>query len=53
MSDLQQYALGSSDAEHERLMVQAEFLRPWTDRYLRAGGLERGHVGARPGVGSR
>lgn len=36
------YALGSSDLEHQRLMVQARFLRPWTDRFLRAGGLRPG-----------
>lgn len=36
------YALGSSDLEHQRLMVQARFLRPWTDHFLRAGGLVPG-----------
>lgn len=36
------YALGSSDLEHERLMVQARMLRPWTERFLRAGGLAPG-----------
>lgn len=36
------YALGSSDPEHQRLMIQARFLRPWTDRFLRAGGLAPG-----------
>jgi SAM-dependent methyltransferase len=36
------YPLGSSDAEHERLMFQARVLRQWTDRFLRAGGLRPG-----------
>lgn len=36
------YALGSSDLEHQRLMVQARFLRPWTERFLQAGGLAPG-----------
>ena len=36
------YPLPSSDAEHERLMVQARLLRPWTERFLRAGGLRPG-----------
>lgn len=36
------YPLPASDAEHERLMVQARLLRPWTERFLRAGGLRAG-----------
>jgi SAM-dependent methyltransferase len=36
------YPLGSSDAEHERLMFQARVLRQWTNRFLRAGGLRPG-----------
>lgn len=36
------YPLGSSDMEHERLMVQARLLRPWTEHFLRAGGLRPG-----------
>lgn len=36
------YPLPRSDSEHERLMVQARLLRPWTDRFLRAGGLRPG-----------
>lgn len=36
------YPMGSSDMEHERLMVQGRLLRPWTDRFLRAGGLGPG-----------
>lgn len=36
------YPLGSSDAEHERLMFQGRVLRQWTDRFLRAGGLRPG-----------
>lgn len=42
MANEANYPLGSSDAEDERLMVQAEVLRPWTDRFLRAGGLRPG-----------
>lgn len=29
------YPLGSSDAEHPRLMFQARVLRQWTDRFPR------------------
>jgi ubiquinone/menaquinone biosynthesis C-methylase UbiE len=36
------YALGSSDREHRRLMAQARILRPWTERFLRLGGLRPG-----------
>lgn len=36
------YPLGSSDAEHERLLFQARVLRQWTGRFLRAGGLRPG-----------
>lgn len=36
------YLLGSSDLEHQRLMVQARILRPSTDRFLRLGGLRPG-----------
>lgn len=36
------YPLGSSDAEDDRLMVQSRAVRPWTDRFLRAGGLRPG-----------
>lgn len=36
------YALGSTDLEHQRLMVQGRYLRPWTDRFLRLGGLRTG-----------
>lgn len=36
------YLLGSTESEHRRLMIQARFLRPWTDRFLRAGGLAPG-----------
>ena len=42
MTNTMDYALGSTDAEHERLMVQARFIRPWTERFLRAGGLVPG-----------
>lgn len=37
-----EYPLGSSDAEDERLMLQARVLRQWTERFLRAGGLRPG-----------
>jgi SAM-dependent methyltransferase len=36
------YPLGRSNAEHERLIFQAQVLRQWTDRFLRAGGLRPG-----------
>jgi SAM-dependent methyltransferase len=37
-----EYALGSSDAEHERLIRQAARLAPITERFLRAAGIGRG-----------
>jgi ubiquinone/menaquinone biosynthesis C-methylase UbiE len=36
------YVLGQSIYEQERLMVQARVLRPYTDRFFRAAGLEPG-----------
>jgi hypothetical protein len=39
MTDDSTYALGSTDLEHRRLMVQGHILRPWTERFLRAAGL--------------
>ena len=36
------YLLGSSAEEQERLLLQGRFLRPYTDRYLRAAGLTVG-----------
>jgi SAM-dependent methyltransferase len=36
------YMLGYSDHEHERLMPQARVLRPYTDRFFRAAGLQPG-----------
>lgn len=36
------YLLGSSDLEHQRLMLQARILRPYTERFLRQGGLRPG-----------
>jgi SAM-dependent methyltransferase len=36
------YPLGNSDAEHGRLMRQAEFLRPLTDRLFREAGIGAG-----------
>lgn len=36
------YVLGSSQHEHERLMLQARVLRPYTEKYFRAAGLVSG-----------
>jgi ubiquinone/menaquinone biosynthesis C-methylase UbiE len=36
------YLLGHSGAEYRRLMIQAHFMRPWTERFLRAAGLTDG-----------
>ncbi|WP_155060342.1 class I SAM-dependent methyltransferase [Streptomyces blattellae] len=36
------YVLGSSDQEHQRLMLQARILRPSTEQFLRLGGLGPG-----------
>ena len=36
------YALGYTDAEHERLIRQAEFLAPRTERLFRAAGIGAG-----------
>ncbi|MEX3105529.1 MULTISPECIES: class I SAM-dependent methyltransferase [unclassified Streptomyces] len=36
------YLLGSSDLEHQRLMLQGRILRPATERFLRLGGLRPG-----------
>jgi hypothetical protein len=33
------YPLGNSDAERQRLMLQARVLRQWTNQFLRTGGL--------------
>src|SRR5262245_997779 len=38
-SSASQYALGSTDAEHERLMRQAVCLAPLTERLLREAGI--------------
>jgi len=37
------YALGNSDAEHERLIRQAETLAPCTERFFRDAGISVGH----------
>jgi ubiquinone/menaquinone biosynthesis C-methylase UbiE len=42
MTDQIVYALGSSEPEHRRLMVQSRLLRQWSERFLRAGGLRPG-----------
>jgi ubiquinone/menaquinone biosynthesis C-methylase UbiE len=36
------YMLGNSETEHQRLMLQGRFLRPWTERFLRSAGLAAG-----------
>src|SRR5437868_9520081 len=36
------YALGSSDAEHERLIRQAALLAPFTERFFRSAGIGPG-----------
>src|SRR5438477_12015747 len=36
------YALGSSDAEHERLIRQAALLAPFTERFFRGAGIGTG-----------
>src|SRR5213595_2652402 len=36
------YALGSSDAEHERLIRQAALLAPFTERFFRSAGIGLG-----------
>jgi ubiquinone/menaquinone biosynthesis C-methylase UbiE len=36
------YVLGQSTYEQERLMLQARILRPYTERFFRAAGLEPG-----------
>src|SRR5467141_2809209 len=36
------YALGSSDAEHERLLRQAALLAPFTERFFRSAGIGPG-----------
>src|SRR5437762_14357522 len=36
------YALGSSDAEHERLIRQAALLAPFTERFFRSAGVVLG-----------
>jgi 2-polyprenyl-3-methyl-5-hydroxy-6-metoxy-1,4-benzoquinol methylase len=33
------YVLGQSEAEYQRLMMQARFLRPYTEKYLRSAGV--------------
>jgi SAM-dependent methyltransferase len=38
-----QYALGDSDAEHERLIRQAQRIDPSTERLFREAGIGRGH----------
>jgi len=37
-----QYPLGSTDAEHERLIRQAKWLAPYTERFLRDAGIGSG-----------
>ena len=42
-SAVSQYALGNTDAEHARLMRQAEWLAPHTARLFREAGIGTGH----------
>jgi len=37
-----QYALGSTDAEHERLIRQAAWLAPYTEKFFREAGIGTG-----------
>lgn len=41
MSD-SRYVLGYSETEHRRLQAQARLLQPWTEGFLRSGGLREG-----------
>jgi len=52
-SSTSQYALGSTDAEHERLIRQAKYLDPLTERLLRDAGIGAGQrvLDIRSGVG--
>jgi len=36
------YVLGQTVQEYERLMLQARILRPYTEKFFRAGGLTTG-----------
>jgi SAM-dependent methyltransferase len=42
MSNSNNYVLGLSEQEQERLLLQARLLRPFTDKYLRAAGVVPG-----------
>jgi ubiquinone/menaquinone biosynthesis C-methylase UbiE len=42
-SSTSQYVLGSTDAEHERLIRQAARLDPYTERLFRDAGIGPGH----------
>ena len=42
-SSTSQYALGSTDAEHERLLRQAAWLAPYTERCFREAGIDAGY----------
>src|ERR1700730_1644395 len=41
--DTNEYALGSADAEHNRLVRQAEWLAPLTDQFFRDAGIGPGN----------
>jgi ubiquinone/menaquinone biosynthesis C-methylase UbiE len=38
-SDTNDYVLGHSEDEYQRLMMQARFMRPYTEKYLRSAGI--------------
>jgi SAM-dependent methyltransferase len=42
-SPTSQYALGSTDAEHERLIRQAQWVNPYTERCFREAGIRAGY----------
>jgi ubiquinone/menaquinone biosynthesis C-methylase UbiE len=41
-SSVQDYVLGNSPREQERLKFQASIVGGWTEQYFRAAGLDRG-----------
>lgn len=42
MTTADQYVLGQSDHEHQRLILQGRIIRPWTERFFRAAGVSTG-----------
>jgi hypothetical protein len=45
-SDTDNYALGRSDAETQRLIVQHQIYGPFTRQFLTAAGITAGHEGS-------